>query len=172
MSMNPENIIKGRIAETLVNELLRACGNKVYRFGYESILQNLTQLEQTFQRNTETGKIIRSIPDLVVVSKEGKPFFVEVKFRDKENLNYFIERDLLGIMDRLFDYWNGVLVLVTNEQTYFRVYDKSLYRRTQSQISIDYAAIEKYKEFNVNLSKLQKFNNLVEKYLKIKNSPP
>lgn len=27
----------------IVEELLRACGNQVYRFGYESILQNLGQ---------------------------------------------------------------------------------------------------------------------------------
>jgi hypothetical protein len=34
---NPENSIKGRIAEARVEELLRTCGNKVYRFGCESI---------------------------------------------------------------------------------------------------------------------------------------
>ena len=39
--LDPLNIIKGRIAEALVEELLRACGNNVYRFGYESLLQNL-----------------------------------------------------------------------------------------------------------------------------------
>ena len=43
--MDPENVIKGRIAEALVEELLRSSGNKVYRFGYESILQNLTQTD-------------------------------------------------------------------------------------------------------------------------------
>lgn len=72
--MNPEEVLKGRVAETLVNELLRACGNRVYRFGYETVLQNLTQLEQTFERYTATSKIIRSIPDLVVVNKKGEPF--------------------------------------------------------------------------------------------------
>src|SRR3989338_5415593 len=84
MPFNPEDVLKGRMAESLVNELLRACGNKVYRFGYETVLQNLTQLEQTFRKYTRTSKIIRSIPDLVVVNKHGEPFFVEVKFRTNE----------------------------------------------------------------------------------------
>lgn len=44
--MEPENILKGRMAEGLVEELLKESGNKVYRFGYEAILQNLTQLEK------------------------------------------------------------------------------------------------------------------------------
>lgn len=43
--MEPENIIKGRIAEAIIEELLRTSGNKVYRFGYESILQNLIQTD-------------------------------------------------------------------------------------------------------------------------------
>jgi hypothetical protein len=34
--MDPENLIKGRIAEALtgIEELLRSSGNNVYRFGY------------------------------------------------------------------------------------------------------------------------------------------
>jgi hypothetical protein len=38
-SMDPANIIKGRIAESLIEEVLRGSGNNVYRFGNESILQ-------------------------------------------------------------------------------------------------------------------------------------
>lgn len=53
--MQPENIVKGRIAEGLIGELLKKCGNKVYRFGYEAVLQNLTQLEKSFDRESEVG---------------------------------------------------------------------------------------------------------------------
>lgn len=41
--MNPESMLKGRIAEALVEELLRQSGNIVHRFGYEAIVQNLVQ---------------------------------------------------------------------------------------------------------------------------------
>lgn len=79
--MDPKSIIKGRIAEAIVEELLRSSGNKVYRFGYESILQNLTQTDSRFHRYGGNAEQVRSIPDFVVVNSEGQSFFVEVKFR-------------------------------------------------------------------------------------------
>jgi hypothetical protein len=75
------SIIKGRIAEAIVEELLRSSGNQVYRFGYESILQNLTQTDSRFDRYSRNGEQVRSIPDFVVVNSEGRSFLVEVKFR-------------------------------------------------------------------------------------------
>ena len=54
--MDPLNIIKGRIAEALVEELLKSCGNNVYRFGYESLLQNLVQFDPNFDRKTKNGQ--------------------------------------------------------------------------------------------------------------------
>jgi hypothetical protein len=68
--MNPENMLKGRIAETLIEELLRQSGNIVYRFGYEAIVQNLVQLEESFDRNSEVGERIRVIPDFIVIDKD------------------------------------------------------------------------------------------------------
>ena len=60
--MNPESMLKGRMGETLVEELLRQSGNIVYRFGYEAIVQNLTQLEENFDRYSEVGERIRGLP--------------------------------------------------------------------------------------------------------------
>lgn len=74
-------MLKGRMAETLVEELLRKSGNTIYRFGYEAILQNLTQIEKTFKGEGETGERIRAIPDFVVLDTNGAPTFLEVKFR-------------------------------------------------------------------------------------------
>ena len=79
--MNPESMLKGRMAESLVSEILREAGNQVYRFGYESTLQNLTQVEKVFDSKSDIGEKIRSIPDLLVINKKGEPFFIEVKFR-------------------------------------------------------------------------------------------
>lgn len=159
MSLEPEQVLKGRIAECLVNELLRACHNKVYRFGYESVLQNLTQLEQTFQNNTETAEIIRSIPDFVVVNKEGKPFFIEVKFRTCKNSNFWFKNEFDKIK-QILHYWNAILILVTTEKPYFRVYDESLF----DQGKPDLIPLETYKDLGVEADKLIKFDEIVEKY--------
>lgn len=40
------NVVKGRIAETLVEEMLKKSGYIVYRFGYEAILENISQIYQ------------------------------------------------------------------------------------------------------------------------------
>lgn len=85
--MDPENIIKGRIAEAIIEELLRASGNKVYRFGYESTLQNLVQTPSEFDRKSKNGQRVSSMPDFIVINADGSPYFVEVKFRsDPHNL--------------------------------------------------------------------------------------
>ena len=127
MPFNPEDVLKGRMAESLVNELLRACGNKVYRFGYETVLQNLTQLEQTFERYTKTSKIIRSIPDLVVVNKKGEPFFVEVKFRTERGKPWFDKKEW-DELKNILKYWGASCILVTTKHPYFLIFDETTFK--------------------------------------------
>lgn len=159
MALRPEDILKGRMAETLVSELLRTCGNKVYRFGYETVLQNLTQLEQTFDRYTKTAEIIRSIPDLVVVNKEGKPFFVEVKFRTYNSKYLWFEKRKWAQLRTILDYWNAIFILVTTEYPYFRVFNI-----TPDKKKSRFIPIEQCREFTVTSEALEEFNRLVEKH--------
>lgn len=118
--MNPESMLKGRIAETLVEELLRQSGNIVYRFGYEAIVQNLVQLEESFDRNSEVGERIRVMPDFIVIDKDGKPVFVEVKFRCKPELH----KDDYEKLEKINKLWSAKIIFVNcREQPYFRVSD-------------------------------------------------
>jgi hypothetical protein len=129
--MNPENMLKGRIAETLVEELLRQSGNIVYRFGYEAIVQNLVQLEEKFDRYSEAGEKIRVMPDFIVIDKKGNPAFVEVKFRQKSEL-YERDYERFERIDRL---WSAKIILVTcHEQPYFRVLDPPYFDKNKKLI--------------------------------------
>lgn len=93
-AFNPESMLKGRMAETMVEELLKRSGNTVYRFGYEAIMQNLTQIKKNFDLHSDAGEKIRAIPDFIVINTKGDPVFLEVKYRwngllhehDKERL--------------------------------------------------------------------------------------
>ena len=78
---NSENVIKGKLAEGLVEQLLKASGCRVYRLGSEAVLENIVQLEDEFAKDSNLGKKIASIPDFVVMGNREKPVFVEVKFR-------------------------------------------------------------------------------------------
>ncbi|MDD3808542.1 MAG: hypothetical protein PHG49_03475 [Candidatus Pacebacteria bacterium] len=81
MKMEAENMLKGRMAESLVEELFKLCGYKIYRFGYEAVLQNLVQVESNFEKYNDVAEKIRAIPDFIVIDSSGKPVFIEVKFR-------------------------------------------------------------------------------------------
>ncbi|OGZ32739.1 MAG: hypothetical protein A3H02_02040 [Candidatus Niyogibacteria bacterium RIFCSPLOWO2_12_FULL_41_13] len=116
--MNPESMLKGRMAETLFEELMRQSGNIVYRFGYEAIAQNLTQLEEKFDRYSEVGERIRAIPDFIVIDQKGKPDFVEVKFRWKPELH----RDDFEKLKKIDKLWSPKLIFVNCwKQPYFRI---------------------------------------------------
>lgn len=127
--MNPENMLKGGIAETLVEELLRQSGNIVYRFGYEAIVQNLTQLEESFDRNSEVGERIKVMPDFIVIDKRGSPVFLEVKFRRKPEL-CGSDYDKFEKINKL---WSAKIVLVNcSDSPYFRVLDPPYFDKNKN----------------------------------------
>lgn len=130
--MNPESMLKGRMAETLFEELMRQSGNIVYRFGYEAIVQNLTQLEERFDRNSEVGERMRAMPDFIVVDKKGRPDFVEVKFRWKPELH----KTDFAMLERIHTLWNARIVFVNCwEQPYFRISDPPYLNRRKEFIA-------------------------------------
>ena len=113
-------MLKGRMAETLVEELLRKSGNVVYRFGYEAILQNLTQIQKSFDLHSEAGERIRAIPDFIVIDTDGNPIFVEVKFR----WNGKPHEDDKVRLERIRNFWNAKIIFVNcSEKPFFRVTD-------------------------------------------------
>jgi len=158
--MDPENILKGRMAESLVSEILREAGSQVYRFGYESTLQNLTQVEKVFDRHSQIGEKIRAIPDLLVINKKGEPFFIEVKFR--WHLDW--HEDDFKMLKRLYEFWRPIIIFVNcYEKPYFLITrppycDKNKRLRGWPLEKADYLSISP--------SIMGKYNALVEKYLK------
>ena len=152
--MDPLNIIKGRIAEVLVEELLRACGNNVYRFGYESLLQNLIQSDANFDRGTKNGQQVRSIPDFVVVNSYGKPTFVEVKFRSDPD---WLKAQLLR---RIEEFWHAKVVLVTITKPYFRGA-----RLDPSSDCCSFEPLEADRDLNITHAVLKQFEPLVRRFL-------
>jgi len=79
------NMIKGRIAEALVEELFLSLGYGVFRYGMENTIPGVMDLLKG--STSEVEKIIRKMPDFVVQNKKGEVFFVEVKFRAKEEFS-------------------------------------------------------------------------------------
>lgn len=157
--MNPESMLKGRIAEVLVEELLRQSGNIVYRFGYEAIVQNLVQLEERFDRYSEVGERIRAIPDFIVIDKKGKPDFVEVKFRWKSELHSGDYK----ILEKIHKFWNAKVVFVNCwKQPYFRISDPPYVGRSKNLIA---RALLEETNWKIDRKLYGEFENLVYRYL-------
>lgn len=157
--MNPESILKGRMAESLVSEILREAGNQVYRFGYESVLQNLTQVDKIFDRESEIGEKIRAIPDLLVINKKGEPFFIEVKFRWHQEWH----DDDFKMLKRLNDFWRPIIIFVNCYKKPYFLITKPPYCDKNKKLRG--WPLEKADYLNISPSIMEKYNALVEKYL-------
>ena len=114
-----ETSLKGRMAESLVYDLLKESGNEIYRIGFEAILPGVTRIEESFKRNSEVGEKIRSIPDFFVIDKSGNPYLIEVKFRWHPSGH---EDDFKRI-ERIRSAWQECFIFYVNcsEKPYFRV---------------------------------------------------
>lgn len=73
-------MIKGRIAETLVQELFLSLGYNVFRYGMENTIPGIMELLKGVR--SDVAQEIRRMPDFVIQNPTSKDvFFVEVKFR-------------------------------------------------------------------------------------------
>ncbi|AKB32718.1 hypothetical protein MSSIH_2028 [Methanosarcina siciliae HI350] len=78
-----ENMIKGRIAETLIEELFLSLNYSVFRYGMENTVPGIMKLLRGVRSDVATN--IRRMPDFVIQNnKNGEVFFIEVKFRKDE----------------------------------------------------------------------------------------
>jgi len=84
--MNSENMIKARIAETLIEELFLKMDYNVFRYGMENTIPGIMELLEGVR--TDVANNIKRMPDLVVQHRKSKDvFFVEVKFRASERFS-------------------------------------------------------------------------------------
>jgi len=80
------NMIKGRIAETLIQELFLSLGYNVFRYGMENTIPGIMELLKGVKSDVATE--IRRMPDYVIQNpKTSEVYFVEVKFRANESFN-------------------------------------------------------------------------------------
>lgn len=81
------NMIKGRIAETLIQELFLSLGYNVFRYGMENTIPGIMELLKGVK--SEVANEIRRMPDFVIQNpKNNEVYFVEVKFRASEKFTY------------------------------------------------------------------------------------
>ncbi len=154
-----EGMLKGRMAETLVEELLKKSGNTVYRFGFEAIMQNLTQIKKSFDAHSDAGKRIRAIPDFIVIDASGNPMFVEVKFRRHGKLHKN-DRERL---DRIGSFWSAKIVFVNSTQKPFFKVSSAPYVGKNGELICQ--PMTEQQGWKIDPVVYDEFETLVERYL-------
>ncbi len=156
-----ESNLKGRMAEQLVHDLLRECGNEVYRIGMEYALPETKRISDALMKNAVVGDKVRATPDFLVIDKLGTAWLVEVKFRWNPQGH---ESDYKRI-ERVRHAWPETLIVFVNcsERPYFRV-SKYPFLNENNEVVSD--SIERFKQFSVTQRVLEESEALVEKYLK------
>ncbi|MBI4992489.1 MAG: hypothetical protein HZB99_04735 [Candidatus Harrisonbacteria bacterium] len=159
VSMNFSNrVLKGRIAETIVSEMLQEAGYFVYRFGYEGILQSLVQKGlPKMKSGSIVAEKIRTMPDFIVMAKSSEVFFVEVKYRTSQE----IDQALKDWLQKANKYWpEAKLLLIHPSQPHFLISTIKDLVRTEK-----FYALERDKFLKVDKKLITSYTELVKKYL-------
>jgi hypothetical protein len=109
------NLVKGRIAETLFEQMLRDTGNfTILAFGYENIVPELARRQQDIHAR-ETMEIIRRAPDFAVIdNKSHEVYLIEVKYMMRPRSEWII-RDA----KRMNESWKSSYLFLATPDGFF-----------------------------------------------------
>jgi hypothetical protein len=100
-------MIKGRIAETLIQELFLSLGYNVFRYGMENTIPGIMELLKGVR--SDVAQEIRRMPDFVMQNPKTKDvYFIEVKFRASGEFD-------LDDLHKNYPYTNAYIVLVSKK---------------------------------------------------------
>ena len=100
-------MIKGRIAETLIQELFLSLNYNVFRYGMENTIPGIMELLKGVR--SDVADDIRRMPDFVIQNSKTKDvYFIEVKFRASGE---FRAKDL----PKNYPYNNAYIILVSKK---------------------------------------------------------
>jgi hypothetical protein len=103
---NRHNMIKARIAETLVEELFLSMEWGVFRYGMENTIPGVMKLLKGVR--SDVAENIKRMPDFVVQDKNRNVFFIEVKFRASEQFS-------INDLPKDYPYENAYIILVSKK---------------------------------------------------------
>ena len=149
-----ENMIKGRIAETLIEELFLSLDYNVFRYGMENTVPGIMNLLKGVR--SDVANDIRRMPDFVVQHPERKDvYFVEVKFRASET---FSKKDL----PKNYPFENAYFIVVSKKHIKCITYQELIDGKEVSPKSQNY--LGKRKEFNLEKDVIIDFCNFAVKF--------
>ena len=119
LDMNSESLIKGGIAEHIVEVLFEQSGYTVMRIGREGLLASIPRSQTKALNQSDSAGKITTAPSFAVFDKKGTQIkLVKVKYRGEQSRG----RNVSHGIKQLVNYWpEAILVLVTPLVPQFRV---------------------------------------------------
>ena len=109
------NLIKGRIAETIFEQLFRDAGCfTILSFGYEKILPELAHRQNDINIQ-ETMEIIRRAPDFAVIENTSHMvYLIEVKYLKHPKAEY-----ILKSATQIYESWKPAYLFLATPEGFF-----------------------------------------------------
>lgn len=109
------NLIKGRIAEMIFEQMLRDAGGfTVLGFGYEKIIPELARRQETIETE-RTMEIIRRAPDFAVIKHEtNKVYLVEVKY-----MHNISREKVFSAAQKMISSWDPSYLFIVNPNSFY-----------------------------------------------------
>ena len=150
-----EGMIKGRIAETLIEELFLSLGFNVFRYGMENTVPGIMKLLKGVR--SDVADTIRKMPDFVIQNpKTDEVFFIEVKFRASEEFS-------ISDIDKDYPFENAFFIVVSTERIKCLSYSELKSGKSITPSSHNY--LGNRKEFELDKDVIIDFCNFAVKFL-------
>jgi len=149
-----ESMIKGRIAETLIEELSLSLDCNVFRYGMENTVPGIMNLLRGVR--SDVADNIRRMPDFVVQHPKRKDvYFIEVKFRASES---FSKKDL----PKGYPFENAYFIIVSKKHIKCITYEELMAGKEVSPSSKNYLGSRE--EFDLDKDVIIDFCNFAVKF--------
>jgi hypothetical protein len=132
-------LVKGRIAETLFEQMLRDTGHfTILAFGYESVLPELAHRQHDMQAQ-ETMEIIRRAPDFAVINnRTHEVYLIEVKYMMRPRIEWIL-RDA----ERMYNSWKPSYLFLATPEGFFFDKASSIVEKGGTITPLDHSQISK-----------------------------
>jgi hypothetical protein len=151
-----EGMIKGRIAETLIEELFLSLGYNVFRYGMENTVPGIMGLLKGVRSDVASN--IRRMPDFVVQNENnGEVYFIEVKFRASEEFKF-------SDLPEGYPYANCYFIVVSKRHIKCITYEELKQCKEINPKSRNY--LGNRKEFDLDREVIIKFCDFAVKFFK------
>jgi len=153
------SMIKGRIAETLIEELFLSLDYSVFRYGMENTVPGVMKLLKGVR--SDVADNIRRMPDFVIQGNrgenKGEVYFIEVKFRASEEFS-------IKNLPKDYPFENAYFILVSKKHIKCITYKELKEGKVISPKSQNYLGSRK--EFELDKKVIIEFCNFAINFFK------